>query len=96
MAGKPQKSGRSQNVVALASTLAITAVTKKLVDKVWRIGSGGKEAPTDPADPDIDFREAMVFAVISGAAISVARALLARRLARRERRKNRVNAAVGA
>jgi hypothetical protein len=88
-------SGKKQNAVALLSTLAVTAVTKKIVDQVWRIGSGGKEAPTDPADPDIDLRQAMVWAVISGAAISVARTVLARRLARHERREARVKAAVG-
>ncbi|GAA1912921.1 DUF4235 domain-containing protein [Nocardioides marmoribigeumensis] len=86
--------GKAQNVVALVATLGVTAVAKKAVDATWKIGSGGKEPPTDPADPDIEVREAIVWAVVSGAAISVARMFLARRLARNERRTSRVTKAV--
>jgi hypothetical protein len=81
--------GKAQNVVALGATLAATAVAKKIADSVWKMGSGGKTPPTDPADPDIDLREAILFAVISGAVVSVARTFLARRLAQNERRQVR-------
>lgn len=84
-------SGKTQNAVALAATLGATAVAKKAVDATWKMSSG-KTPPTDPADPEIRMREAIVWAVLSGAAVSVARVLMARRLARSERRK----AAVGA
>ena len=87
-------SGKAQNVVALVGTLGVTAITKKAIDATWKVGSGGKEPPTDPADPDVEIREAVVWAVISGAAISVARMFLARRLARNERRQTRVTKAV--
>ena len=87
-------SGKAQNVTALVATLAVTAVVKKAVDATWRVGSGGKEPPTDPANPDTEIREALVWAVVSGAAISVARMFLARRLARSERRESRVTKAV--
>ena len=87
-------SGKSQNAVALLGTLGITAVVKKAVDATWRIGSGGKEPPTDPGDPDVEVREAIVWAIVSGAAISVARMFLARRLARNVRRETRVTKAV--
>ncbi len=83
-------SGKVQNVVALATTLGATAVVKKAVDATWRLGSGGKEPPSDPADPELNLREAIVFAVISGAAVSVVRMFLARRLAEKERRKERL------
>lgn len=86
--------GKTQNVVALVTTLGVTAVAKKVADATWK-ASAGKEPPTDPADPDIEFREALVWAVVSGALISVARMLMARRLAKSERRKARVATAVG-
>jgi hypothetical protein len=88
-------SGKAQNAAALVSTLGATAVAKKVVDATWKAGSRGKKPPTDPADPDIALREAIVFAILSGAAVSVARLFIARRFARAERREHRVQAAVG-
>ncbi len=87
-------SGKAQNAVALVGTLAVTAATKKAIDATWKVGSGGKEPPTDPADPDVEIREAVVWAVLSGAAISLARMFLARRLARNVRHETRVTKAV--
>jgi hypothetical protein len=79
--------GKGQNVVALASTLGATALVKKVVDATWKLGSRGKKPPTDPADPEITVREAVVFAIISGAAVSVVRMFIARKLAKSERRQ---------
>jgi hypothetical protein len=87
-------SGKAQNVAALASTLGATAVAKKIVDATWKVGSKGKTPPTDPSDPDIDLKEAILFAVISGAVISVARLFIARKFAKSERREKRVREAV--
>ena len=84
-----------KNITAFALTLGVTAMARKIVDAVWKAGSRGKEPPTDPADPDIAIAEAVVFAVLSGAAISVARLFIARRLAKSERREARVEAATG-
>jgi hypothetical protein len=88
-------SSMAKNVTALAATLGATALARKLVDAIWKAGSRGKEPPTDPADPDIALQEAVVFAILSGAAISVARLFIARRLAKSERREKRVEAATG-
>ncbi len=82
-------SGKAQNVAALASTLGATAVAKKIVDATWKVGSKGKTPPTDPADPDVELREAIVFALLSGAVIGLVRMLLARRFARNELREAR-------
>ncbi len=84
-------SGKTENAVALVSTLGATAVAKKAIDATWKLGSKGKTPPTDPADPDIDLREAIVFAVISGAVISVVRLFIARKLAEKERREARAD-----
>jgi hypothetical protein len=80
---------KAQNVVGLVSMLAATTVTKKVLDRVWRVGSGGKTPPNDPADPDVQLREAVVWSILSGVAVSLVRLGMARRLARTERRENR-------
>jgi hypothetical protein len=85
-------SGKTENAVALISTLGATAMAKKAVDATWKLGSRGKTPPTDPSDPDIDLREAIVFAVLSGAVISVVRLFIARKLAAKERREARAEA----
>jgi hypothetical protein len=82
-------SGKSQNAAAMAMTLGATAVARKAADSVWKMGSKGKTPPTDPTDPDVELREAILFAVISGVVVSVARTVLARKLAARERRELR-------
>jgi hypothetical protein len=87
-------SGKAENVVALAATLGATALAKKAVDTTWKVGSRGKTPPTDPADPDVELREAVVFALLSGAAVSVVRLFIARRLAQKERREARVQGQV--
>ncbi len=82
-------SGKSQNAAALVMTLGATAAARKAADSVWKAGSKGKTPPTDPTDPDVELREAILFAVISGVVVSVARTFLARKLAARERRELR-------
>jgi len=84
-------SGKAENAVALVSTLGATAVAKKAVDATWKLGAKGKQPPTDPADPDIELREAILFAILSGAVVSVVRLFIARRLAQKERREARAN-----
>ncbi len=86
-------SGKTENVMAIVSTLGAAAVIRKVVDKTWEIGSRGKKAPNAPTDPDVTVKEAVLFAVISGAAIQVVRTLLARRFARSDRREARVQRA---
>lgn len=86
-------SGKSENMLALVSTLGVTALVKKVVDKTWEVGSGGKKSPNDPTDPDVTVAEAVLFAVISGAVIQVVRTMLARRFARNDRREARVQRA---
>ncbi len=82
--------GKAQNVAGLVSMLAATTVTKKVLDRVWRLGSGGKTPPNDPADPDVQLREAVVWSILSGVAVSMVRLGMARRLAATERRQNRL------
>ncbi len=85
--------GKMENGVALVASLGATAVAKKVADATWK-ASAGKEPPKDPTDPDVQLREALVWAVISGLTVSVARTLMARRLSRKDRRQARVSDAV--
>src|SRR3954454_5148988 len=82
--------GKAQNAAGLVSMLAATALTKKGLDRVWRLGSGGKTPPDDPADPDVQLREAVVWSILSGIAVSLVRLGMARRLAAKERRENKM------
>ncbi len=86
-------SGKTENVMAMVSTLGAAALIRKAVDKTGEIASKGKTPPNDPTDPDVTVKEAVLFAVISGAAIQVVRTLLARRFARSDRRESRVQRA---
>ena len=78
--------GKATNLFALGTALAATALARKLVDATWKLGAG-KKPPTDPGDPDVDLREAMLWAVLSGAAVGLAKMWAARNIARRQRRR---------
>lgn len=64
------------NIVAkLATTgaaLAASFIAKKATDGTWSFVTG-KEVPDNPDDPDIDIKEAILFAILSGALIALAR-----------------------
>lgn len=85
--------GTVQNAVALGASLGATAVAKKIAEKTWK-ASAGKEPPADPTDPEVELREALVWAVVSGLLMAVMRTLVARRLSRKDRRRAVVSNAV--
>lgn len=73
------------NIVAkLATTGAAVAasfIAKKATDGTWKFVTG-KEVPSNPDDPDVDLREAILFAVLSGALIALARTVANRQTTR--------------
>jgi hypothetical protein len=87
--------GKASNVIGLVTTLAATAVAKKAVDATWKIGAG-KKPPTDPTDPDVQVREAMLWAVLSGAVIGVAKMWASRKIATSARADQRAIASARA
>ena len=87
--------GKTSNVIGLVMSLGATAVAKKAVDATWKLGAG-KKPPTDPTDPDIELREAMLWAVLSGAVIGVAKMWASRKLAASARDDQRAIAAARA
>ena len=67
-------------VFSLVSALGAAAVAKTGLDRSWTLATGRKP-PENPADPDVDIREAVAWAVASGTAIGLARMLAQRRAA---------------
>lgn len=85
-------SGMLQTGVTVASGIA----ARKAANATWKLGSRGKEPPTDPTNPEATVKEAVAWAIFSGAVVGVARVLIARKLAERDRSKEAVRNAVGA
>jgi hypothetical protein len=67
-------------VFSLVCTLGAAALAKKALDTGWRAATG-KHPPENPADPDVQMREAVAWAVVSGTFVAVARMLAQRRAA---------------
>lgn len=61
-------------VVTTGAALLASVVAKKATDGTWSFVTG-KEAPENPDDPDIDLKEAILFAVLSGTLVALARML---------------------
>lgn len=68
-------------LLAAGAGLAAGVVAQKLTDGTWRFVSG-HESPANPEDPDIDWREAVAFAVFSGAVVGLSRMLANREAAK--------------
>lgn len=66
------------NIVAKLLTagaaLAASFIAKKATDGTWHFVTG-KEVPDNPDDPDVQLTEAVLFAILSGALIALARML---------------------
>lgn len=62
------------------AALGAAAVAKKGLDSTWK-GATGKNPPTNPADPDVDVREAIAWAAASGTFVALAKMLAQRRAA---------------
>jgi hypothetical protein len=65
---------------SLASALTAAALAKKALNTSWRAATG-KNPPENPADPDVDVWEAVLWAGISGTIVGLARMLAQRKAA---------------
>ncbi|GAB2878329.1 DUF4235 domain-containing protein [Nocardioides pacificus] len=68
------------SVFSLGSALFGAAVAKKALNTSWRTATG-KNPPANPADPDVDLWEAVMWAAASGTIVAIARMLAARKAA---------------
>ena len=73
-------SSKVWTLMSMVSVLGAAAVAKKALQTSWRTATG-KQPPANPADPDVDVREAVLWATVSGALIGLARMFAARRAA---------------
>lgn len=65
---------------SLVAGLGAVAVAKQAIDRTWTVATG-KKPPENPADPDVELREAVLWAAVSGTVIALARMLAQRRAA---------------
>ena len=77
---KQQDSSRVWSIFSLGAALLGATVAKKTLNKSWQAATG-KNPPANPADPDVDLWEAVLWAAASGTIIQIARMLFARRAA---------------
>lgn len=83
MAKKGSASDKSKawSVFSVVAALLAAAVAKKGMDAFWKMATG-KKPPSNPADPDVELREAVAWAMVSGTVIALARMLASRRAAK--------------
>lgn len=67
------------NGVASGAAIGAVVLTKPLLERGWRLAFG-TEPPGNPADQDVAWRQALMWALVSGAAVGVIR-LVAQRAA---------------
>lgn len=80
MSSDSSSSSKFFSVFSLVAAIGAAAVAKKGLNTSWRAATG-KNPPANPADPDVDFKEAFIWAAISGTMIGLARMVAARRAA---------------
>lgn len=78
------------SLFSVGAALAAATVAKKGLNTTWKIATG-KNPPADPANPDVELREAVTWAMLSGTIIGVARMLATRRAANYYRRSTGKN-----
>lgn len=64
-------------IVSAGAAILAGLIADRLLNRSWQAATG-KPAPTDPEQPDTRLRDAVLFAVLSGAIIAVARLLAVR------------------
>src|SRR5262245_38977535 len=73
-------SSKTWSIFSLAAALIAATVARKLVTKTWKVTTG-KQPPANPAAPDVNLWEAVLWAAVSGPLDQLARMLATRRAA---------------
>ena len=79
-AQKSKETSRAWTAMSLVAALLGATVARKTLTSTWRAATG-KNPPANPADPDVDLWEAVLWAAASGTAVQLARMLMARKAA---------------
>lgn len=75
-----QQPSKIWKIFGTVSAIGAGIATKKLLEVAWKTATG-HAPPENPEHPDVQWWEAISFAIASGAAIGVARMLAARKAA---------------
>ncbi|MGH3368251.1 MAG: DUF4235 domain-containing protein [Nocardioidaceae bacterium] len=76
-ATKPSKTWK---ILGTVSAISAGIAVKKLLEISWKAATG-HPPPSNPEHPDVEWHEALMFALASGAAVGLARMLTARKAA---------------
>ena len=77
---KSKDSSKVWSIFSLVAALLGATVARKSLTKAWQTATG-KNPPANPADPDVDLWEAVLWAAVSGTVVQLARMLATRRAA---------------
>ena len=77
---KSKDSSKVWSIFSLVAALLGATVARKSLTKAWQSATG-KNPPANPADPDVDIWEAVLWAAVSGTAVQLARMLATRKAA---------------
>ncbi|HEV2088302.1 MAG TPA: DUF4235 domain-containing protein [Cryptosporangiaceae bacterium] len=64
-------------MVASAVVAGAAFTAKKVLDRSWQAATGN-HPPSDPKDPDLDWKEAVAWALLTGAVVGIAQLTAAR------------------
>ena len=79
-------------VLFVGAGLVATLVVRKAIGVVW-VAATGRTVPDDPTDPAVSGRDAVLFAVATGAALGLTRMLIQRQLNQRKARRGAMEVA---
>lgn len=77
---QPKDSSKVWSIFSLAAALLGATVARKSLTAAWQKATG-KNPPANPADPDVEIWEAVLWATASGTVVQIARMLATRRAA---------------
>ncbi len=80
MAKGNKDSSKVWSIFSLVAAIGGATVARKTLTKSWQKATG-KNPPANPADPDVDFAEALMWAAVSGTVVQIARMLATRKAA---------------
>jgi hypothetical protein len=67
-------------ILGTGAAIGAGILAKKLATTAWKLGTGN-EPPVNPEDPEVTWKEAVGWAVASGAVVGVARLIATRKAA---------------
>lgn len=80
MAKQGGSSGIAFKLLTVGGTVGASWVARKVVTAGWKLTTGN-EPPANPEDPEVEWAEAVGWALLSGAAIGLARLAASRQAA---------------